>query len=64
MERADVKDFLNSWTDGVLDIGRTYQEGNDYQSQPLLMMLSLEISLKMLCPTLFLVTLQKILVSR
>ena len=33
MERADVKDFLNSWTDGVLDIGRTYQEGNDYQEK-------------------------------
>ncbi len=33
MERTEVEDFLNSWTDGVIDIGRTYQEGNDYKEK-------------------------------
>ena len=33
MNRAGVEDFLNSWKDGVLEIGRTYQEGNDYKER-------------------------------
>ena len=28
---AEVEDFLNSWKDGVIDIGIAYQQGNDYK---------------------------------
>ena len=28
---AEVEDFLNSWKDGVIDIGIAYQEGIDYR---------------------------------
>ena len=27
---SEIEEFLNSWKDGVLDIGRAYQEGLDY----------------------------------
>jgi len=29
----EVKDFLNSWKDGVIDIGIAYQEGIDYREK-------------------------------
>ena len=29
----EVEDFLNSWKDGVIDIGIAYQEGNDYREK-------------------------------
>ena len=29
----EVEDFLNSWMDGVIDIGIAYQEGNDYREK-------------------------------
>ena len=30
---AEVEDFLNSWKDGVIDIGIAYQQGNDYKEK-------------------------------
>ena len=30
---AEVEDFLNSWKDGVIDIGIAYQEGIDYREK-------------------------------
>ena len=30
----EVEDFLNSWKDGVIDIGIAYQKGNDYKEKP------------------------------
>ena len=29
----EAEDFLNSWKDGVIDIGIAYQEGNDYREK-------------------------------
>ena len=29
----EVEDFLNSWKDGVIDIGIAYQQGNDYKEK-------------------------------
>jgi hypothetical protein len=29
----EVEDFLNSWKDGVIDIGIAYQKGNDYKEK-------------------------------
>ena len=29
----EVEDFLNSWKDGVIDIGIAYQEGHDYREK-------------------------------
>ena len=29
----EVEDFLNSWKDGVIDIGIAYQEGIDYREK-------------------------------
>ena len=29
----EVEDFLNSWKDGVIDIGIAYQQGNDYREK-------------------------------
>ena len=31
MSSDQIKNFLNSWKDGVLEIGRVYLEGGDYQ---------------------------------
>jgi len=30
---TEVEDFLNSWKDGVIDIGIAYQQGNDYREK-------------------------------
>ena len=30
---TEVEDFLNSWKDGVIDIGIAYQKGNDYKEK-------------------------------
>ena len=29
----EVEEFLNSWKDGVIDIGIAYQEGIDYREK-------------------------------
>ena len=29
----EIEDFLNSWKDGVIDIGIAYQQGNDYREK-------------------------------
>ena len=31
MSSDQIKNFLNSWKDGVIEIGRVYLEGGDYQ---------------------------------
>jgi len=33
VNRNEVEDFLKSWKDGVIDIGTTYQEGNNYKER-------------------------------
>ena len=33
MKRTEVEEFLNSWKDGVIEIGRAYQEGHDYRAK-------------------------------
>ena len=33
MKRTEVEEFLNSWRDGVIEIGRAYQEGHDYRAK-------------------------------
>ena len=33
IDADDVKGFLESWKDGVIDIGRAYQEGNNYKEK-------------------------------
>ena len=31
MSSNQIGNFLNSWTDGVIEIGRVYVEGGDYE---------------------------------
>ena len=33
MNSIEVEEFLNSWKNGVIDIGIAYQEGNDYREK-------------------------------